>query len=115
MFLLLPVFALLMKLVYWDRLYFDHLIFSLHLHCITYVVFSIILPLEGVANQTVALLLIQAVAFLAFLGYFGLAARKVYGSGWIGVMLRSILVLLLYMIIVSVAIETTSEFVLISD
>lgn len=115
MFLLLPVFALLMKLVYWDRLYFDHLIFSLHLHCISYVVFSIILPLEGTANQSVALLLIQAVAFFAFLGYFGLAVRKVYGSGWIGVMLRSILVLLLYLIIVSVAIETTSEFVLISD
>lgn len=115
MFLLLPVFALLTKLVYWNRLYFDHLIFSLHLHCIAYVVFSIVLPLEGIANQNVALLLIQTIAFFAFLVYFGLAVRKVYGSGWIGVTLRSILVLLLYMIIVSVAIETTSEFALISD
>ena len=31
MFVLLPVFALLMKGAYWKRLYFDHLIFSLHL------------------------------------------------------------------------------------
>jgi len=115
MFLLLPVFALLMKLVYWNRLYFDHLIFSLHLHCIAYVAFSIVLPLEGIANQNVALLLIQTIVFLTFLGYFGLAVRKVYGSGWTGVTLRSIVVLFLYLIIVSVAIETSSEFVLISD
>lgn len=34
MFLLLPIFAMLMKIAYWKRLYFDHLIFSLHLHCV---------------------------------------------------------------------------------
>ncbi len=115
MFVLLPVFALLMKLAYWNRLYFDHLIFSLHVHCIAYVVFSIVLPLEGIADQNVGLLLAQIVFFCAFLGYFGLAVRKVYGSGWMGVILRSIAVLIMYMIIVSVAIETTSELAVISD
>ena len=38
MFLLLPVFALLLKAFFRDRLYFDHLIFSLHLHSAAFVI-----------------------------------------------------------------------------
>ena len=48
MFLLLPVFALLMKIVYFSRLYFDHLIFSIHLHTAGYVILAVLLPLEEV-------------------------------------------------------------------
>ena len=32
MFVLMPVFALMVKIVFPSRLYFDHLIFSVHLH-----------------------------------------------------------------------------------
>jgi hypothetical protein len=66
MFLLLPVFALLMKGVYVKRLYFDHLIFSLHLHCAAYAVLAMMLPLEELANRHVLLMLLQ-VAVLAYL------------------------------------------------
>ena len=70
MFLLLPIFAMLMKIAYWKRLYFDHLIFSLHLHCVAYVALAIMLPLEAVATQHIVLLLIQAIAFFGFLAHF---------------------------------------------
>ncbi len=115
MFVLLPVFAALMKLVYWQRLYFDHLIFSLHLHCIAYVTFSVLLPLEVIASQYLALLAVQLVVFAAFLSYFGLAVRRVYASGWPSVVLRSVVVLTMYMVIVSIAIEHTSELAIITD
>ena len=115
MFLLLPVFALLMKFVYWKRLYFDHLIFSLHLHCAAYVALAVMLPLEAVATRHIILLLLQIVAFVSFLTYFVVAVHRVYRSGWLAVVLRSALVLLMYVIIVSVAIEFTSEFAIITD
>ena len=115
MFVLLPVFALLMKAVYWQRLYFDHLIFSLHLHCIAYLAFAVILPLEAIASSHAFFLIIQVLALVAFLVYFGKAVRRVYESGWISLALRSVLVLSLYMIIVSVAIENTSDLAILAD
>ena len=115
MFLLLPIFAMLMKIAYWKRLYFDHLIFSLHLHCVAYVALAIMLPLEAVATQHIVLLLIQAIVFFGFLAHFMIAVHRVYRSGWIGDVVRSALVLMMYVIFVSVAIEVTSEFAIITD
>ena len=115
MFMLLPAFALLMKIVYWNRLYFDHLIFSLHLHCVAYVALAIMLPLEVLASRHIILLLVQVVVFTAFLAYFIVAAHRVYQSGWLAVVLRAAVTLSMYIIIVSVAIEATSEFAIISD
>ncbi|MEL7311186.1 MAG: DUF3667 domain-containing protein [Pseudomonadota bacterium] len=109
MFVLLPVFAMLMKGVYWRRLYFDHLIFSLHLHCVAYVAFVVILPLEVVAESSVILLVAQIVTMVGFLVYITMAVRRVFGSGWLAAILRTVIVLSLYMVIVSVAIEYTSE------
>lgn len=115
MFLLLPVFALLMKIAYWQRLYFDHLIFSLHLHCAAYVALAILLPLEAIANRHIILLLLQIIVFVSFIAYLVVAVHRVYRSGWLGVVLRSTYVLTAYMIIVSVAIESTSEFAILTD
>jgi hypothetical protein len=115
MILLLPVFALLLKIVYSKRLYFDHLIFSLHLHCVAYVALAIMLPLEVVATRHIILLLVQFVVFASFLTYFIVAVHHVYRSRWLAVILRSAVVLAMYVIIVSVAIEFASEFAIISD
>lgn len=115
MFLLLPVFALLMKIVYRERLYFDHLIFSLHLHCAAYAALAIMLPLEVVATRHIVLLLVQVVVFVSFLAYFMVAVHRVYRSGWLAAILRSTMVLTVYVILVSVAIEFTSELAIIRD
>ena len=115
MFLLLPVFALLMKIVYRERLYFDHLIFSLHLHCAAYAALAIMLPLEVVATRHILLLLVQVVVFVSFLAYFMVAVHRVYRSGWLAAILRSTMVLTVYVILVSVAIEFTSELAIIRD
>jgi len=115
MFILLPIFAMLMKIAYWRRLYFDHLIFSLHLHCVAYVALAIMLPLEAVANQHIILLLAQGIVFLSFLAYFISAVHCVYRVGWLAGVVRSALVLVMYVIVVSVAIEVTSEVAIITD
>lgn len=115
MFLLLPVFALLLKLVYSRRLYFDHLIFSLHLHSAAYVILAMVLPLEDLANRHIVLMILQAVLFLYFITYFVVAIRRVYQSDWLGVAYKSAIVLVGYVIIVSVVIENMSSVRIIAD
>lgn len=115
MFVLLPMFALLMKSVYFKRLYFDHLIFSIHLHSVAYVILAMMLPLEELANRHVALMILQVVVFVYFLAYFVMAVRRVYQSNWPAVVSKSAVVLFAYMIVVSVAIENTSSFRIIAD
>jgi hypothetical protein len=115
MFLLLPMFALLMKGVYVKRLYFDHLIFSIHLHSAAYVVLAMMLPLEELANRHVVLMILQVVVFVYFLAYFLIAVRRVYQSTWLAVVTRSAIVLFGYMILVSIVIENTSNFRIIAD
>lgn len=115
MFVLLPMFALLFKMVYSKRLYFDHLIFSLHLHSAAYIVFALMLPLEALTTRHLALVVIQALGVTAFLAYFVIAVRRVYQSNWFAVAWKSAAVLFAYMVIVSIAIENTSGFLIIAD
>ncbi len=115
MFVLLPVFALLLKVVYFRRLYFDHLIFSIHLHTAGYLVLALMLPLEDAANNHVGLMIAQFVLLTYFLAYFVIAVQRVYGSSWLVAAMKSAAVLFGYMIVVSVAIESTSSFLIIAD
>ncbi len=47
MFFLLPVFALLLKFLYFRTYYVAHLVFALHLHCFIYLILGIFLILSG--------------------------------------------------------------------
>jgi hypothetical protein len=115
MFVLLPIFALLLKAVYARRLYFDHLIFSLHLHSAIYVILAMMLPLEEMANRHTILMIVQVLLLVYFLAYFVIAMRRVYRSSWLAVVLKSTAVLFAYMVVVSVVIESTSNFRIIAD
>ena len=121
MFVLLPIFALLVKMTYFNRLYFDHLIFSLHLHSAAYIVFALIfavallLPLEEPASRYQALMLIETLGLTGFLAYFVIAIRRVYQSSWLVVAFKSAIVLFAYVVAVSIAIESTSNFLIIAD
>ena len=115
MFLLLPAFALLLKVVLWRRLYFDHLIFSVHLHCAAYVVMAVMVPLENIAGTFWPALAAQFILLIYIAAHMTVALRRVYASGWLGAAARTTAVLFAYMIVVSTLIEATSEFQIISD
>jgi hypothetical protein len=79
-FLLIPVFAALLKLFYLrrKRLYFEHLIFSLHLHAfiflllILYLLIELIFPL----NLFFIVMIILVYGFIALKNYYGQAFGK---------------------------------------
>ena len=57
----------------------------------------------------------QVVLFTYFLAYFVAAARRVYVSSWLVTALKAGWVLFGYILVVSLAIENTSSFLIISD
>jgi len=76
MFLLLPLFALLLKLVYVrsGRPYVEHLIFSLHFHSFVFILLTIAL----VSTWFPAWLAALALHYV----YLYLGMKRVYGQGW---------------------------------
>lgn len=73
-FVLLPVFALLLKLLYIrrDRYYMEHFVFALHAHAFFFVMFLFMLLLPLPAGIIVLWMML----------YVWLAMKRVYGQGW---------------------------------
>lgn len=93
MFVLLPVFALLLHVAYLvgakkhphrPRVYAAHLVFAAHYHALLFLLTTV--------ATTVAWVPLQFVANGWVLAYGPLAMKRVYGGSWIGVMLRALLV-----------------------
>ena len=89
-FLLLPVFALLMKLLYVRRgwYYAEHLVFALHTHAFAFVVFSVVALLiwaSGGADWAGAA---SAVLLSTIPIYFIIAQKRVYAQGWIKTLVK---------------------------
>ena len=115
MFVLLPIFALLLKIAFRQRLYFDHIIFSLHLHCAAYIVLAPMLPIEELANEYWFLLVAQVILLIGFVSYFIASVRRVYRASWFITGIKSIVVLFGYMLVVSGTIEASSTLLILAD
>jgi hypothetical protein len=89
MFLLLPTFALWLRLAYFNRrmLYTEHLVFALHVHAFWFLVVGLLATGPGI----VALAAVVAVPV-----YSALAARRVYGGRWSFTLLRGAAVMSAY-------------------
>jgi hypothetical protein len=79
-FLFIPVFAALLKLFYIrrKRLYFEHLIFSLHLHAFIFLIFilNLLIGLIFPINILFSILIILVYGFIALKKYYGQAFGK---------------------------------------
>ena len=105
MFILLPVFALLLKAAFRGRLYFDHLIYSLHLHCASYLVLALMLPLEKAAGEHWHLAVVQVLLLIWLLSYLVLSMRRVYLASWVATGYKSFAILLGYLVLIAGAVE----------
>jgi hypothetical protein len=115
MFLLLPVFALMLRVVFRQRLYFDHLIHSVHLHCAAFIILAVMLPFEKLASENLAALAVQVAALVYFVTYMLLSIKRVYAISWPAAVGRFTAVLFGYLVVFSMLVEGTSSFLIISD
>jgi len=96
MFVLLPAFALLMKIAYLNRRlrYTEHLVFALHLHAFWFI--AVALTLANLPLLTLA-------ALIAAPLYALVSMRRVYGGRWWPLLLRAAFVSLCYLVVLALA------------
>ncbi len=101
MFLLLPVFALLLKIMYVRRkwYYSEHLVFGLHTHAFAFVVFTIMALLVGFSWGAQWSNTVSNIMTLILPVYFYFALKKVYKQGWIKTALKMWLLSSMYFIV----------------
>ena len=111
MFVLLPIFALVLKFYYLfaRRFYMEHLIFSVHIHTfvlMTLILFTVFSRLESIVPDQYAWMLEipQFVLFVWILIYSFLAQKRVYRQSWWLTLIKYNLVYITYSIIQIVAI-----------
>jgi hypothetical protein len=94
MFVMLPLFALLMKLLYWRgrRFYTEHLVFALYFHTVLYLLFGLSLGLGSVfdGQWTDSFLLPGTVGYLLW------AMHTVHQRSWLNTSWKMLLLLFAY-------------------
>ena len=102
MFILLPLFALLLKLIYFRKgiYYEDHAIFSLHFHSFLFANFAIQKILEFISAS---LEFISIALFFGLFVYLFVSLKKVYKQSIIKTSFKFILLLLSYSVLVLIS------------
>lgn len=108
-FVSLPIYALLLKLFYRKAFLLSHLVFTVYLFSFMFVVFGFLLALETLADQYLALMLLQVVLLLWMVIYFIVALRHCFGGGWVLTTLKALGLLLVFSSILAVVIEAASH------
>ena len=109
MFVLLPIFALLLKLFYRRAFYLEHIVFSIHLFSAMFIAFALILSLEVQADRYITALIIQLILLVYVLAYLLIALRVNYQDSWPRTSLKCLALLMLFLPIIGGAIELASH------
>jgi hypothetical protein len=96
--LMLPIFALLLKMVYRRRdwYYSEHLIFALHNHALAFVAAALMAVFVGFSGGAPWSILVACVLIVLSLLYFFVAQKVVYGQGLVKTFFKFSLVLTTY-------------------
>jgi len=94
MFSLVPLFGLLLRLLYLRRGRFlvEHLVFALYFHSFAFIVASLLIVAAPILPVGVP----KWLFFLVTAGYLLIAMRRVFGGGWFGTAVREAVLLSLY-------------------
>lgn len=109
MFVLLPLFALLLKIFYRKAFYLSHLVFTVYLFSALYIVFAAMMSMETAADQYLAVILLQTALLLYVVWYFILALRVTYREGWFKSTLKFFGLISIFLPILATTIELTSH------
>ncbi len=103
MFFLLPVYALMLAVLYWrkKRYYIEHLVFGMHVHSFMFMIVTLMLIASitpmGAAGQGWT----QGILGLVVVAYPIIALRRFYGNGWFVTLAKAFVLGILYFTIVS--------------
>lgn len=97
MFVLMPFVAVLLLLFYFrrGRLYYEHLIFSVHIHTVLFLLFSIALGITFFSNPALISSVLVWTFWISWL-YFLLSIKRVYGQSWGKTIVKFFLLSMMY-------------------
>lgn len=112
MILLLPVFALILQLMFKRTFYISNLIFSVHFHCFVYICLAILLPLESYEANSMWLLLPQLPISCYLLYYIAKAIKLNYAQSWGKTIAKTSLLLTIHISLTVSALEFAHLYIL---
>lgn len=106
MFLLMPIVAFMLLILYYRRqkFYYEHLIFSVHLHTVFFLIFSLCLLIAYYTHWDTVLFIGLLLGYI----YLLLAQKRTYGQGWVRTILKFGLFTFLYGAIFALATTVVS-------
>jgi hypothetical protein len=109
MFILFPLFALIVQLFFRQSFYIGNLVFSMHLHSMVYLILILIAPLEAMEQSHTAFLLLQIPPVLYLFWYILTAFKVVYQQAWWKIILKSMAIYMIYMAILGLVFDVIME------
>jgi hypothetical protein len=109
MFVLVPLFALILKVFYRETLYLAHLVFTVYLFSAVYIVFAATMSIEASADRFLAVMLLQVILLLYLTAYMIVALHVTYQQSWLRSSLKFVGLILIYLPILAGAIELASH------
>ncbi|QHV95149.1 DUF3667 domain-containing protein [Spirosoma endbachense] len=103
MFVLMPFVAVLLLLIYFrrGRYYYEHLIFSVHIHTVLFLIFSVVLLSTYYVNPTVTTSILGWTLWVCWL-YFLLSLKRVYQQSWGKTILKFLLLSVMYWFVATI-------------
>ncbi len=101
MFMLLPLFALLLKIFYFRRnfLYVQHLVHALHLHAFAFMLYGLLLAALVLFNlPDTVFMWLNTLAFFGLIIYIFISFWRVYRQGWLKTFVKLFLLASIYLI-----------------
>jgi hypothetical protein len=107
-FLMMPLFAFILKLLYMrsKRFYVEHFVFALHVHSFAFLMFTLMMVLQ--ANW------LSAVMLTWFIVALYLAMKKVYGQGWVRTVSKFFILSWAYLFVLMVGVMATTVLTVLS-
>ena len=95
-FLLVPVFALILQFLFLHEPYAHHVIFSLHLHAFAFALLSIDMTMRAAGVPLDVLIGVNVAIYTSIAVYLVAAVRRTYDTGWLRALGHTFLILNLY-------------------
>ena len=109
MFVLFPIYAILIQVFYSSSRFLGNLVFSLHIHSLVYLVLMVISLLEANESKHVILLWLQVPPTLYLFWYIIQSFKTVFEQNWFWTIAKSGAIFFIYMAMLGVAFDVVLE------
>jgi len=105
MFVLFPIFALLIGMFFKQSRFIYNLVFSMHIHTLVYLVLMVITPLEANEVRHTAFVWLQIPPSLYLGWHYLVAFHRVYEQPWTKTVIKSVVIFMIYISILGIAFD----------